>query len=312
LLRIFTEQFNSNWLDVLTLSTIIANSVPRPVLDGKSPYFLMFGNDFKDEDVPVSDFIDVSDYAERTTNNINFARLLREYLLQHRMRVNKAKNRPYKSFPKGSLIYVKDFSQAGNKKLKPVYRRIPLKIVKEYRATVYAIDYQGRVSKHSKDNIKLAGARSLQMFDELPDKVKLALGGPLDPDNWQYLISKDKIPEYLRNYELDFESANVTRAQIAKDTHLVETQDLDGNGLDDEDEDWTRLDPVISDLKELHSFNGLGTPNLSWRDFETKRKEINQSGKDSVPVTRFDRVTREVDPANILPDGSKRRVRFAN
>jgi Reverse transcriptase (RNA-dependent DNA polymerase)/RNase H-like domain found in reverse transcriptase/Integrase zinc binding domain/Integrase core domain len=306
LLKIFTEQFSCSWLDVLTLSTMIANSVPRPVLEFKSPYFLMFGNDYKEEDLPVTDFIDVSDYAEKTVNNVNFAKLLREYLLQHRIYANKAKNRPYKSFPKESLIYVKDFSQTGNRKLKPVYRRIPLKIVKEYRATVYAIDYRGRISKHSKDNIKLAGSRSIQMFNALPSKIKLILGGPLDPDNWQELVNKDKIPDYLKDYELDFEPANITRSKIAKDTHLVETQDLDGNGLDDEDEDWSRLDPVISDLKELHSINGLNTPNFNWGNFEQKRKDLTEIRKEQ----NFNRISREVDPANIIADGSKRRVRF--
>jgi hypothetical protein len=49
----------------------------------------MLGNDYKEEDFPVTDFIDVSDYAEKTVNNVNFVKLLREYLLQHRIYANK-------------------------------------------------------------------------------------------------------------------------------------------------------------------------------------------------------------------------------
>jgi hypothetical protein len=303
LLRIFTEQFNCTWHDVLTLSTVIANTVPRPVLDNHSPYFLMYGHEYKDEESLIEDFIDISDYADKTVANLNFARILREYLVKYRQRVNLSKNRPYKSYPKGSLIYVKDFSKTGNRKLKPVYRKMPLKIVKEYRATVYAVDYLGRVTKHSKDNIKLAGSRSLEFFDGLPEKVKITLGGPLDPDHWDTLVNSGKIPDYFKNYELDFEPANITRAKIARDTHLIETQDLAGNGLDDEDEDWSRLDPVILDLKDMHNSSGLNTPNMDWKMFKEKRKEVVKEKSES-------RVAREVDTANILPDNSKRRVRF--
>jgi hypothetical protein len=308
LLKIFTEQFKATWHDVLTLATIMANTVPRPVLQNHSPYFLMFGHEFDPEEIPLTDLIDVSDYAEKTLNNLNFAQLLREYLLKHRRQINQSRARPYKSFPKDSLIYIKDFSKTGNRKLKPVFKRIPLKVIKEYRATVYAIDFQGRISKHSKDNIKLAGPRSLQLFEQLPEKVKLALGGPLDKDNWDEVLTKGNIPDYFKEYELDFEPANTLRGQLPEDTHLLqqENQELGGNQLDDDDEDWTRLDPVVSDLKELHDIGQLGGQLISWSEFEKKRKEL----REKEIVARENRIAREVDAANILPDNSKRRVRF--
>jgi hypothetical protein len=308
LLKIFTEQFKATWHDVLTLATIMANTVPRPVLQNHSPYFLMFGHEFDPEEIPLTDLIDVSDYAEKTLNNLNFAQLLREYLLKHRKQINQSRARPYKSFPKDSLIYVKDFSKTGNRKLKPVFKRIPLKVIKEYRATVYAIDFQGRISKHSKDNIKLAGPRSLQLFEQLPEKIKLALGGPLDKDKWDEVLTKGNIPDYFKDYELDFEPANILRSQLPEDTHLLqqEDQELGGNQLDDDDEDWTRLDPVVSDLKELHDIGQLGGQLISWNDFEKKRKEL----REKEIVVRENRIAREVDTANILPDNSKRRVRF--
>jgi hypothetical protein len=60
---------------------------------------------------------------------------------------------------------------------------------------------------------------------------------------------------------------------------------------------------VILDLKDMHNSSGLNTPNMDWRMFKEKRKEVVKEKSES-------RVAREVDAANILPDNSKRKVRF--
>jgi hypothetical protein len=78
LLKIFTEQFNCTWHDVLTLSMVIANTVPRPVLDNHSPYFLMYGHEYKDEESLIKDFIDVSDYADKTVAKIDRINLIQK------------------------------------------------------------------------------------------------------------------------------------------------------------------------------------------------------------------------------------------
>ena len=45
LCRIFSEQYNTSWLNVLTIATVIINSVPRKNLYNHSPFFVMYGRE---------------------------------------------------------------------------------------------------------------------------------------------------------------------------------------------------------------------------------------------------------------------------
>ncbi|MBM3937405.1 MAG: DDE-type integrase/transposase/recombinase [Sphingomonadales bacterium] len=72
LLRLFTDQYHTVWLNVLTLATMMINSVPKISLQGYSPYFLMFGSEpqcFHSKENVLDDFFDISEQVKRNTNN---------------------------------------------------------------------------------------------------------------------------------------------------------------------------------------------------------------------------------------------------
>jgi hypothetical protein len=87
LLRIFSDQFQSQWPDVICLAVLIYNSVPRPQLMGDSPYFLMFQKEpfANNEFLNINENnLDLDDYLKRSINDRNYVRLLRERLLKIR------------------------------------------------------------------------------------------------------------------------------------------------------------------------------------------------------------------------------------
>jgi hypothetical protein len=119
LVRIFSDQFQANWPDVLTIAALINNSVPRRSLNNHSPYYLMYLREpFGDNTVIKEQFLDIEDYVKRSINNRNFARLFQEYLLKFREDRNKKKASATLSFPKGTFVYVKDLRPKIHKKLK--------------------------------------------------------------------------------------------------------------------------------------------------------------------------------------------------
>jgi restriction endonuclease len=132
---------------------------------------------FSNTEAP-DNFFDVHSLTKKSLNNRNFAMILREIILKYREKKNKDLNRKYLDFPENTLVYIKDQSKREKRKSKPLYLKCPAKIIKQYRCTVYALNILGRVSKHSKDNIKKAGDRSIRLFGKLPDKLKLVLGSP--------------------------------------------------------------------------------------------------------------------------------------
>ena len=76
-------------------------------------------------------------------------------------------------FPTDTLIYEKDFSKQGNRKTKLLYKKMPLKVLKQYFSLVYAVDLFGRVKKLFKNNIKKAHSRTVNLFQNCPRKYKL-------------------------------------------------------------------------------------------------------------------------------------------
>jgi hypothetical protein len=226
--RIFADQYATNWVNVLTLSCLIYNSVPRPQLSNYSPYFLMYNKEpFADNEFTKQKIenLNIPDFVTRSVNDRNFAKLLRERLLKIRERRNLNKEFSYKSYPVDSLILVKDMHPKVHKKSKPVFHKIPQKIIAEYRCTVFAIDLLGRVRKHSKNNIRKCHDRTAALFSKLPDDVKLVLGDVMDTETFDKIKESGVLPQYLFDIELDSEVGTVTRGMLQKDTHLVEPSD---------------------------------------------------------------------------------------
>ena len=77
LMRIFSDQFKTGWLYVLTLTAVIMNSLPRPSLQEKSPFYLMFNEDPGTQTSNSAEMLDMNEYVQQSTNNKNFAKLVR-------------------------------------------------------------------------------------------------------------------------------------------------------------------------------------------------------------------------------------------
>jgi hypothetical protein len=118
---------------------------------------------------------------------------------------NKQVKRTYHSYPPGTMILVRDNRPRAQRKMYPLYFKCPERVVSEYKCTVFSINFLGQVSKHSKNNIKLASLRSVRLFQELPDDIKLVLGEPFDAEKFSEIVRDKRVPEYLHGVVLDME-----------------------------------------------------------------------------------------------------------
>ncbi len=330
LVRIFSDQFQANWPDVLTIAALINNSVPRHSLNNHSPYYLMYLREpFGVNNVDNEKFLDIEEFVKRSINDRNFAKLFREYLLKFREEQNKKKASATLSFPIGTFIYVKDLRPKVHKKLKPVYFKIPQRVITEYKGVVYSKDFLGKIHRHSKNNLRKANERSLALFGELPDDIKIVLGGEFNEKTWEEIKINENVPEYLKDTKIQHEPQIVTRQRLAEDTHALEQ---DGPGHTNSEpalEDTTLINDleeseVLEHLKALHEKTLLTEPDISLSDVNRLYRE---SVNDNVPTLVAnelpdieDSVEKEVHttnknfakvhPDNILPEGTKRHVRF--
>jgi len=330
---------------------LIYNSVPRPQLMGHSPFYMLFqrepfeGNDFLYTNI---DNLDANDYLKRSLNDRIFTKILRERLLAIRERRNRRKNQPYRSYPKGSLILIRDNRPRVNRKMKQVYFKLPQKVITEYRCTVYASDIFGRIRKHSKNNIRLMSLRGEELFSKLPDDIKVILGDEINEEKWNEIRDSGIIPAYLADIEIEGEIGRITRGNMPDDSHLIETTppelpSKDTEALVDEaageDLDELLSDNVLEKLNVLHSKQKLDSADLTLKDIPVLYNELtatdpdpavrrgvqdyqvlDQLGEDGELVddeggTAEADVDVDVDPTginiqNILPTRTRRRVRF--
>ena len=138
---------------------------------------------------------------------------------------------------------------------------------------------------------------------------------------WNKIKETGKIPAYLDDIELEFQEDRKLRGYKPHDTHLLEAGDAEGDvreylaapephpvPLLDEVEDDAVLDALkdnfMLQLKDLHDKQQLTGDNLTLSDIE---KRITDS-----PVAPPDtpRILSGLDANNILPEGTRRRVRF--
>jgi hypothetical protein len=333
LVRIFSDQFQANWPDVLTIAALINNSVPRQSLNNHSPYYLMYLREpFGNNDIENEKFLDLEDFVKRSINDRNFAKLFREYLLKFREERNKKKGLATINFPVGTFVYVKDLRPKMHKKLKPVYFKIPQRVITEYQGVVYSKDFLGRVHRHSKNNLKKANERSVALFGSLPEDIKIALGGEFTENTWNEIRNNKQVHDYLQDTELQHEPQIVTRQRLATDTHALEQggpEQIDtGTVLDDttliNDLEETEL---LEQLKTLHENTLLTAPELSISEVNRLyRDAINDEEPTQIAdeLPEFEENTEiremeiipsknnfaEVHPDNILPEGTRRHVRF--
>jgi hypothetical protein len=348
LMRIFSDQFQTHWPNVICLATLIYNSVPRSQLMGHSPFYMLFqkepfaANEFSYNNV---NNLDMADYVQRSINDRVFTKILRERLLKIREKRNRARELPYRSYPKGSLILVRDLRPKVNKKMKQIYFKLPQKVVSEYRCTVYASDLFGRIRKHSKNNIRLLSPRGVELFSKLPEDMKIILGDAFNEEKWDEIKDSGIIPAYLADIEIEGELGRQTRGNISQESHLIETtpppnvenntENLADEGEGDEIEELLS-DDLLSKLNVLHEREELMEPSLTLKDIPKLYDEV--TSKDPDPAVRRGIQDNQVleqldeggdlvddeeaedevqpDPAginveNILPYRTRRRVRFA-
>jgi hypothetical protein len=287
---------------------------------------------FENNEIENKKFFVLEDFVERSINDRNFARLLREYLMKFREERNRKKGLATIHFPVGTFVYVKDLRPKIHKKLKPVYFKIPQRVITEYQGVVYSKDFLGRVHRHSKNNLKKANERSVTLFGNLPEDVKIAIGGEFTENTWNEIRNNKHVHDYLQDTELLHEPQIVTRQRIALDTHALERGGPEPNDTETALDDTTLINDleeteVLEHLKALHEKTLLTAPELSISDINRLYRdavsdedptriadelpeleeniEINE--KETLPSKNN---FAEVHPDNILPEGTRRHVRF--
>jgi hypothetical protein len=265
----------------------------------------MFGEEPHDILENTYNFLDLNEFIQTKRNNINYAKLVHQYLLAYRKKRNEKASKPKLSYPVGTLVYLKDLSQMMHRKGKPIYKRTPLKIIAEYANIVYLTDIYGRISRHSKRNLKKCGERSEQLFSQLPLKVKLILGDVMGPNEWEIIRENKMLPEYLENITADFVPARVTRQNMAQDSHLIELpipvpdRETDPD-LDPDPDDLENL-PIDTDLmnqlNSLHADELLTGENMS---LDQIPKIFNRTVEQDQPVENV-KLPTGIIKENILP-----------
>jgi hypothetical protein len=214
-----------------------------------------------------------------------------------------------------------------HRKAKPIYLKVPEKVVTEYNTLVYSIDIFGRVHKRSKNNIKMASDRSLRLFENLPDDVKLILGDVFDLNEWEKIKDSGNIPIYLLDIEMSSVPVELRSHKLPKDTHLIENElpaeTVNDEVVDDELQILNELDEdeVIRQLNELHNNEQLLDETISLQDVPDLYKNLENLPRlndlsDNLPVekshdtTPLNPVNADIDERNILRGKRDRRVRF--
>jgi hypothetical protein len=287
---------------------------------------------FGKTDNDIEQLLNLEDFVKRSINDRNFAKLFREYLLKFREERNRKKNLAIINFPVGTFVYVKDLRPKIHKKLKPVYFKIPQRVVTEYQGVVYSKDFLGRVHRHSKNNLKKANERSASLFGSLPEDIKIALGGEFTENTWNEIKNDKRVHDYLQDTEIQQEPQIVTRQRLAMDTHALEQGEPGQNDTMTAPEDATLINDLeetelLEHLKTLHEKTLLTAPDLSLSDIN---RIFRESVSDEVPTNVANELPdleehteirekentpnrnniAEVHPDNILPEGTRRHVRF--
>ena len=232
-------------------------------------------------------------------NNRVFVKLLRQYLLAMRLKVNqKIVKTPSLDFPTDTLIYEKDFSKQGNRKMKLLYKKTPLKVLKQYFSLVYAVDLFGRVKKLSKNNIKKAHPRTVNLFSKLPTEIQAILGAPLSIEEWNAIKDSDSLPEYLASVDEEMDNTRMTRQFMADDSHVLE-QIPENVEIEThlEDDDFTLFmedSRFMEKLSGLHNSQSL-TNKMTLTDVY---RAYNDANSDSSP--EFRRIMHGRDQNNII------------
>jgi hypothetical protein len=147
---------------------------------------------------------------------------------------------------------------------------------------IYTKDWLGRVRKHSKNNVKKAGTRTVRMFNSLPSDIKALLGDVFNEDNWEQVFVNKEIPQYFLDIPPDVEVGPVLRNHLPKDSHLIEQELPKGINIEQgpleqvEEEDIDLDSEIVTQLNDLHSHEKLISPNIKLNDIPVLHKKLQE------------------------------------
>jgi hypothetical protein len=121
LMRLFADQYRSSWHDVLTLSALTMNSLPRTCLMNKSPFFMFHGCEVLAAKQENEKFLNMNKISDKLQNDRDFARLAADFLYRFRLKHNEKIKRSNISLPPGTLVYIKNYAPGPKRKIKPIY-----------------------------------------------------------------------------------------------------------------------------------------------------------------------------------------------
>jgi hypothetical protein len=182
------------------------------------------------------------------------------------------------------------------------------------------------VQKHSKNNIKLAAERSVRLFAQIPDDVKLVLGDVFNKEKFIEMSDSGIVPQYLQDIDITEGLTRITRGTVQNDSHLIENSEVN-NEYEDENDFIDELDynVTLQKIKDLHAAEKLHDSQITLNDINRLHETIQDD--DITPLENSEQtivnegeveptgqpqgIWADIDQRNILPQGTKRRVRFS-
>jgi hypothetical protein len=179
----------------------------------------------------------------------------------------------------------------------------------EYTSVVYTKDWLGRVRKHSKNNVKKAGTRTVRMFNSLPPDIKALLGDVFNEENWEQIFVNKEIPQYFLDIPPDVEVGPVLRNQLPKDSHLIEQElpkEVSIEQVEEEDIDFDS--EIVTQLNDLHSHEKLISPNIKLNDIPSLHKKLQEEILESELNETLDTVPLNEERENIADDSLENEI----
>jgi alpha-glucosidase (family GH31 glycosyl hydrolase) len=172
----------------------------------------------------------------------------------------------------------------------------------------------------------------VSLFGILPEDIKIALGSEFNETTWNEIRNDKRVHDYLKDTEIQQEPQIVTRQRLASDKHALEQEEPGQDNTMIAPEDASLINDLeetelLEHLKTLHEKTLLTAPDISLSDINRIfREKVNddfatdvadelpeldeQENTDEKEVTTNRNNSAEVHPDNILPEGTKRHVRF--
>jgi hypothetical protein len=224
LIRILMQQLNTTWPRVCKLAQLALNNMISGTLGNHSPSFFMFGvqQENNTTGIHLAEITDSQEEERTWKRQLEKCNKIVEEYAQKRNMLNLSKGGKPLSTPPGSYVYCKDFSLRGVAKIRGRYHPAPERVVREYPATILTENFLGQCRKRHKANVKPMKEREYQLFENLPTRVKAAIGDAFTYEDLNKYMDNNEIPNFYKGTPLP---------DPLPFTRLEETEDgEEGNG----------------------------------------------------------------------------------